>query len=116
MYTRQVGRDQRVVTSQGPALHRVHLIGPHPILMHFLDRMRFSQLVGSCLGTTNRGILDHAQTLAVFIQNIIVSPAPLYRIAQWADPIDPAALELTATQKRSLNDDRVARIRAPSRD
>jgi transposase len=27
----------------------------------------------------------------------------------WARPIDPAALELTATEKRALNDDRVAR-------
>jgi len=109
MYTRQVGSDQRVVTAQGPAHHRVHLIGPHPILAHFLDRMAFAQIVGSCLGTAHRGILDHAQTLAVFIQNIILSPGPLYRIAQWAAPIDPTALELSASQKRSLNDDRVAR-------
>jgi transposase len=54
-------------------------------------------------------ILDHAQTLAVFIQSILLSPAPLYRIAQWAQPIDPAALELSPSEKVSLNDDRVAR-------
>jgi transposase len=71
--------------------------------------MEFSRIVLSCLGTRHRGILDHAQTLAVFIQNIILSPAPLYRIAEWARPIDPQALELTAKEKRSLNDDRVAR-------
>ena len=109
MYTSSKNSDQRIVTPQGPARHRVHLIGPHPILTHFLDRMGFAQIVGSCLGTGRRGILSHAQTLAIFIQNIILSPAPLYRIAQWADPIDPTTLELTATQKRSLNDDRVAR-------
>jgi transposase len=71
--------------------------------------MGFSGIVRSCLGTRHKGILDHAQTLAVFIQNIILSPAPLYRTAEWAHPIDPAALELTASEKRSLNDDRVAR-------
>jgi transposase len=71
--------------------------------------MDFPRIVRACLGSRHRGILDHAQTLAVFIQNIILSPAPLYRIAEWAHPIDPVALELTASEKRSLNDDRVAR-------
>jgi transposase len=71
--------------------------------------MEFRSIVRSCLGTRHRGILDHAQTLSVFLQNIILSPAPLYRIAEWARPIDPSALELTATEMRSLNDDRVAR-------
>lgn len=109
MYTRQIGSTRRVTTDKGPASLRPHLIGPHPILRHFLDRMAFPAIVRSCLGTRHQGILDHAQTLAVFIQNIILSPAPLYRVAGWAHPIDPAALELTASEKRSLNDDRVAR-------
>ncbi len=109
MYTRQIGGSRRVVTSKGPAIHRAHLIGPHPILLHFLGRIEFSRSVRSCLGTRHKGILDHAQTLAVFIQNIILSPAPLYRITEWARPIEPAALELTASEKCSLNDDRVAR-------
>lgn len=109
MYTRQIGNTRRVVTDQGPAIHRVHLIGPHPILNLFLGRMEFSRIVRSCLGTRHKGILDHAQTLSVFIQNIILSHAPLYRIAEWARPIDPAALEITASEKNSLNDDRLAR-------
>ncbi len=109
MYTRQIGDTRHVVTDKGAAVHRVHLIGPHPILNHFLGRMEFSRIVRSCLSSRRKGILDHAQTLCVFIQNIILSPAPLYRIAQWAHPIDPAALELTAPEKRSVNDDRVAR-------
>ena len=109
MYTRQIGNSRRVVTEQGPAFHRAHLIGPHPILNHFLHRMDFSRIVCDCLGTRYKGILDHAQTLSVFIQNIILSPAPLYRIAEWAYPIDPTALELSTSEKQSLNDDRVAR-------
>jgi transposase len=109
MYTSQIGDTRRVITDKGPAVHRAHLIGPHPILNHFLGRMEFSRIVRSSLGTRYKTILDHAQTLSVLIHNIILSPAPLYRIAQWAHPIDPVALELTATEKRSLNDDRVAR-------
>ena len=109
MNTRQIGDTRNVLTANGLAVHRVHLIGPHPILLHFLGRMDFHRIVGSCLRTPRKGILDHAQTLAIFIQNIILSPAPLYRIAEWAQPIDPAALELTPSEKQSLNDDRVAR-------
>jgi len=71
--------------------------------------MEFSRIVRSCLGTRHKGILDHAQTLGVLIQNILLSPAPLYRIAEWAQPIDPTALELSTSEKSSLNDDRVAR-------
>ena len=60
MYTRQIGDTRRVVTGQGPAIHRVHLIGPHPILNHFLSHMDFSRIVRSCLGTRHKGILDNA--------------------------------------------------------
>jgi len=68
MYTRPIGHTQHVVTDQGPAVHRVHLIGPHPILNAFLSRMEFARIVRSCLGTPHQGILDHARTLSVFIQ------------------------------------------------
>ncbi len=109
MYTRQIGGSHHIVTQDGAANLQVHLVGPHPILRHFLDRMTFARIVCNCLGTPRQRSLDHAQTLSVLIQNIILSPAPLYRIAEWADPIDPEALGLSATDKRSLNDDRVAR-------
>lgn len=109
MYTRQIGGARRVVTPDGPATLQVHLVGPHPILMHFLDRMTFARIVGSCLGTPREGLLDHAQTLVTLIQNIILSPAPLYRIGEWAAPIEPAALGLSADEKKSINDDRIGR-------
>jgi K+ transporter len=35
------------------------------------------------------------------VQMGYLSPAPLYRIAEWADPIDPAALGLSAAEKKS---------------
>lgn len=109
MYTKQESGMRRVSTPDGPVDLRIHLIGPNPILMHFLDRMTFPRIVRSCLGMPRKSILDHAQTLCVFIQNIILSAGPLYRIADWADPTQPDALGLTALEKESLNDDRVAR-------
>jgi hypothetical protein len=109
MYTKQTDANHRVVTPKGTANLCVHLVGPHPILQHFLDQMTLPRIVRSCLGTPREGILDHAQTLSVLIHNIILSPAPLYRIAEWAKPIDPAALGLSEIEKKSINDDRIAR-------
>lgn len=109
MYNRLDGQHRHVLTPSGAANLQVHRVGPHPILRHFLERMTFARIVDSCLGTPREGLVTHAQTLSVLVQNIILSPAPLYRIAEWAGPISPAALGLSAQEKLSINDDRVAR-------
>jgi len=109
MYTSQAHPEHRVGTAQGPAQLRIHLLGPHPILNHFLGRLTLARIVRSCLGTARESILDHAQTLTALLHNILLSPGPLYRIAEWARPIEPGALELSAAEQAALNDDRVAR-------
>lgn len=109
MYTRQIGGTRFVTTPEGNAIHHVHLVGPHPILLHFLNRMDFFRIVRSCLARPHEGVLDHAQSLSILIQNIILSPGPLYRIAEWTAPVEPAALGLSATDKKAINDDRIAR-------
>jgi len=45
----------------------------------------------------------------VLVQNLIISPAPLYRIAEWANPFEASALGLSESEKDAVNDDRVAR-------
>lgn len=109
MYTRENGGILQAKTKQGTATLQVHLVGTHPILMHFLARMSFARIVRSCLPTRFSSILDHAQTLDILIRNLLLSPAPLYRIAEWVNPIDPQALGLSVSQKEAINDDRIAR-------
>ena len=108
MYSKLDGQSRQVRTRRGQAEHRVHHVGPLPIIRHFLDRMAFGRIVGSCLGS-GRKTPNHAQTLAVLIQNILLSPSPLYRIAEWTASFSAAALGLNPTEKGSINDDRVAR-------
>jgi transposase len=108
MYTQFDSQSRQIRTRQGMAVHRVHHVGPLPIIRHFLDRMSFSRIVSSCLGT-GRELIDHAHTLSVLIANILLSPSPLYRIAEWAAPFSAAALGLSPSEKNSINDDRVAR-------
>jgi len=108
MYSKLDGQSRQVRTRRGTAEHRVYHVGPLPIIRHFLDRMAFPRIVTSCLGT-GRQVLDHGQTLALLIQNILLSPSPLYRIAEWSAPFSAASLGLAPSEKASINDDRVAR-------
>jgi transposase len=108
MYCKLDCQGRQVRTRRGTAEHRVHHVGPLPLIRHFLDRMALSRIVGSCLGT-GRQTPTHAQTLALLVQNILLSPSPLYRIAEWAAPFSATALGLNPTEKASINDDRVAR-------
>ncbi len=92
----------------GAAL-RIHHLGPHPIITHFLERVALEPIVRGCVGGARQGIVDHARTLAVLVHNLLVSPGPLYRIATWLAPLEPAVLGLTPSQHGAINDDRVAR-------
>lgn len=71
--------------------------------------MTFFRIVRDCLGRPREGLLDHAESIAVLIQNIILSPAPLYRVGEWVRPMSAEALGLSEAQKNAINDDRIAR-------
>jgi hypothetical protein len=46
--------------------------------------------------------LDYAQTLSLLIENYLLSAAPLYRIAEWANPYNSSALGLSAEEKAAI--------------
>lgn len=96
--------------SPGGARLKTHLLGPHPVIRHFIERLNLHSIVRSCVGTGREPVIDHGEALAALVHNILDSPAPLYRIAAWADPLAPQAFAFTADQKASLNDDRIARM------
>jgi transposase len=62
------------------------------------------------VGTGRDRAIEHGEALTALVHNVLDSPAPLYRIAEWAAPIDPQAFAFTQEQKRGLNDDRLARM------
>lgn len=107
MYTRQPPNIRR--SSAGSATLKVHLLGCLPIIRHFLDRMDLPRIIQSCLPRSRSVTMNHGKTLSVLVQNLIVSPAPLYRIAEWAKPFEASAMELSESEKDVVNDDRVAR-------
>ena len=96
--------------SQGDATLQTHLLGPHPILAHFLEQLDLASIISSHVGTGRERLLTHGEALCSLVHNILDSPAPLYRIASWAEPFAPQSLSLTPEQKQALNDDRIARM------
>lgn len=109
MYTSQGPPVSRRSTASGPAQIATHLLGPHPVIGYFLERMNLESILREAIGSSRQGVLDHARTLVVLVHNLLVSPGPLYRIADWAAPMEPHVLGLTTGQKAAINDDRVAR-------
>jgi len=106
MYIRQ---GNSVRSSRGATLG-IHRLGAHPIIAHFLARLNVESIVRSCVGAARQGVLDHGQTLCALVHNLLVSPGPLYRIAEWTAPLEPNVLGFSPAQKEALNDDRVARM------
>jgi transposase len=96
--------------SQGDATLRTHLLGPHPIIAHFLERLELRTIVSAHVGTGRERLISHGEALTCLAHNILDSPAPLYRIARWAEPFAPHSFAFTPEQKSALNDDRIARM------
>ena len=71
--------------------------------------MNVAGILRESLGGARQGLLDHAQTIEILVHNYVLSPGPLYRLAEWIAPIETSVLGLSEAEKAAINDDRVAR-------
>lgn len=71
--------------------------------------MNVASILRGCLGGARQGPIDHALALEVLLHNYVSSPGPLYRIAEWAAPLEASVFGLAEAQKAAVNDDRIAR-------
>ena len=78
-------------------------------MRYFLERMNIADILRGSLGGARQGQIDHSLALEVLLQNYVLSPGPLYRVAEWVAPIDASAFGLSEGQKSAINDDRIAR-------
>lgn len=87
-------------------------IGALPIVNHFLERLKFRQLLLKHLPSAEVGRpakLRAVDALSVLVRNLVVARVPLYRESEWAQRVVPALLELNAQQVDLVNDDRIGR-------
>lgn len=92
---------------------RSELLGPLPVINHFLSRLGLHRLLEQYLSASDRRLkLAPATAIGVVVKNLVLHREPVYALAEWAAPFDPAQLGLAADEVRLLNDDRVGRMLA----
>ena len=89
------------------ALLRKFVLGAHPIIEHFLQKLRIGEVIATYIPQDQRVKLPLERTLSLLIHNILTTPVPMYALADWLAPLDEQCLGLEPAQAECLHDDRV---------
>ena len=88
-------------------------LGPLPVINHFLARLGVHRLIEEYLPADDRRLkLAPAAVIGVVVRNLVLHREPVYALADWAAPFEPALLGLATDEVELLNDDRVGRMLA----
>jgi transposase len=99
----------RAVPARGLTLES-KTFGALPIVNHFLKKIGLQELLETYLpGTDKRLKLSAGRGIALLVRNVMVARKPLYALGGWAQPFEPAVLDLAPRQITLLNDDRIGR-------
>ena len=82
-------------------------LGPLPILLPFLEKIRLREIVDSLVPTTNRANISHGQVMTALVLNRLISPRALYAIRDWSDSLSFG--DALGINPNHLNDDRLIR-------
>jgi transposase len=88
-------------------LLRKFALGAHPIIEHYLQKLRIGELIAAYIPQDQRIKLPIERTLSLLIHNILTTPMPMYALADWLAPLDEQCLGLEPTQRDCIHDDRV---------
>ena len=88
------------------------VLGAHPIIEHFMERMRIREIISTYMPADKRMSLEDEKALAVLIHNILTTPNALYEMQDWLKPLDPDKVGLSAQEKVFIQDDRIGRALA----
>jgi len=91
------------------ALHKKYVIGAHPIIQFFMDKLQINGIIGSYVKQDKRLKLSTEKTLSVLIHNILTTPLPMYEITDWLKPLDEEKLGIDSEESSLINDDRVGK-------
>jgi transposase len=89
------------------SLLRKFVLGPHPLIEHFLEKLRIRELIATYIPQDQRIKLPIERTLGLLIHNILTTPMPMYEIADWLAPLDEHCLGLEPEEVACVHDDRV---------
>jgi transposase len=97
-----------------PGLRKGHLLkkfilGIHPIIQHFIEKLRITEIIGTHVQSDKRRKVDTENVLCLLIHNYLTSPSPLYEIQDWIKPLDIRNLGISSDEIEFIYDERVAR-------
>ncbi|MFV1976515.1 MAG: IS1634 family transposase [Candidatus Scalindua sp.] len=90
-------------------IHKKHVIGAHPIIQYFIDRLRIDEIIGSYVKQDKRIKLSTEKTLSVLIHNILTTHLPMYEITDWLKPLDEEKIGLDIGESSLITDDRLGK-------
>lgn len=82
-------------------------LGPLPILIPFIEKMRIREIVDALVPCTNRAEISHGEVIAALILNRLLSPRAMYKVKEWSDFV--AFGDALGINPAHLNDDRILR-------
>ena len=85
------------------------VLGAHPIIEHFLERMRVRETLSSYLPSDQRRKLDDDKIITLLIHNILTTPHALYEMEDWLRLLDPEKVGLLPSEVRFIQDDRIGK-------
>jgi hypothetical protein len=87
------------------------ILGPLPVVNHFLDRIGLAGRLERHLPNDDRRLrLAPATVIGLVVRNLVLGHRPVYALGEWAAAYDPGLLGLGAGEAEALNDDRVGRM------
>jgi len=84
-------------------------LGALPIINHFIDRLNLHEVVSKYVPSKKNQKLSNADSILIFVRNILIERQPLYGLSEWIDQYDPHMVGLSVNKPTILNDDRVGR-------
>jgi len=88
------------------------VLGAHPILEHFIERLRIREIISTYMRADKRMRLDEDRVLTILIHNILTTPIALYELQDWLKPLDAEKLGLMPRESKFIQDDRMGRALA----
>jgi len=88
------------------------VLAAHPIIEHFIEKMRIREIMSTYMRTDKRMRLDDDVVLTLLIHNILTTPIALYEMEDWLKPLDGEKVGLTPQESTFIQDDRMGRALA----
>lgn len=89
-----------------------YVLGAHPIIEHFIERLRIREIMSTYMRADKRMRLDDDKTLTLLIHNILTTPIALYELEDWLNPLDTEKLGILPQECKFIQDDRMGRALA----